>query len=141
MLFLPSTAASPKGLGDAECLNVSFLLLVFQAPLWMFGRIRVSGCWKAVDGGGSTTLGMDLNPLAELSTRDERRSMSEGGNGRGRVIVITEIVRKRRKSRERRSSHLCPQQSFDNTRQAMVHIPGRVHSTSASLNKSFIAHT
>lgn len=82
----------------------------------------------------------DLYSLAELRARDSRRLMSAGGKGRGRVIVITVIVRKRRNTGERRSSHFCPQQSFDHTLQAMVHIPCRVHSTPVSV-KSFIAKT
>lgn len=51
------------------------------------------------------TLGLDLNSRAELRARDGHRSMSEGGEGRGRVMVIIQIVRKRRKSGERRRIH------------------------------------
>ena len=67
--------------------------------------VRASGCWKAAAGGGSTNLVLDLNSPAELRARDDRQSMSARGKGRGRVSVITEIVRKRRKRGERRSSH------------------------------------
>lgn len=113
MLFLSSPAVSQKGLDATECLDVSFPVVAFQAPLWMLG----SGCWKAAAGGGSITLGLDLRSLVELRARDDRRSMSVGGKGSSKVSVITEIVR-RRKSGERRSSHFWPQQIFDHTRQA-----------------------
>lgn len=85
MLFLSSPTASLKGLGA-----VSFWAL--ETLWWMW----VSGCWKAAVGGSSTTLNRDRNSPAELRARDDRRSMSAGGKGRGRVTVITEIVRKRR---------------------------------------------
>lgn len=114
MLLLPLPAVSQKGLGGTKCLDVTFPELVFQAPLWMLG----SGCWKPAAGGGSISLGLDLKPPAELRARDDRRSMSADGKGSGRVSVITEIVRRRRKRGERRSSHFWLQQSFDHTRQA-----------------------
>lgn len=50
------------------------------------------------------SLGLGLSSPVELRARDDLQSMSERGKGRGRVIAITKIARKRRKRGKRKSS-------------------------------------
>lgn len=113
-LFFSSPAASQKGLGATDSLDVSFPLFVFQMLFCMW----VSGCWKADSGGSSMILGRGLKSPVELRARENCPLVSESGNGSGKVIVITEIVKKRRKMGEMSSSHFSPQQSFDHPRHA-----------------------
>lgn len=114
MLFLSLPAASPKGLSGTECLDVPLLLLLLKLLLYMW----VSGCWKPAAGRVSTILFLDLNSPVELRARDDLQAMWAGGEGSGRVTVITKIMRKRRKRGVRSRIHLWPHQSLDHTRQA-----------------------
>lgn len=57
-------------------------------------------------GRGSTILFLDLNSPVELRARDDLQAMSAGGEGSGRVTVITKIMRKRRKRGVRSRIHV-----------------------------------
>lgn len=111
------------GVSDTDCFF--FAALLFHSLLWIW--LSLSATCAA--GGRFTRIleyELDLNSPAELRTREERRSISTGGEGKGRVTVITEMVRRRMKNGHRRGRYFLARQSFDHTRQAYTEEKSRI---------------